>query len=199
MNPQSMRQRSINVHSLLGNFPLLFGSHILQRPHVVSPIGQFHEHYSDIPGHGQNQFPVVFRLEFFGRREGKTSHLGHSVDQAGYLFSEFDGYVREGDGGVFDGVVEEGGDEGGEIQFHVGDDVGHAERMGYVGLAGFSTLASVGRFRVVVGSLEEGDGRRGCFVGLEDGCVIAGGGRSARVGNGIRVDSSGVVLLHLGH
>ena len=53
--------------------------------------------------------------------------------------------VAQRDLGVLDGVVEQGGGQGGVVEADVGDDAGHRQRMVDVRLARLAVLARRGR------------------------------------------------------
>jgi hypothetical protein len=67
--------------------------------------------------------------------------FGDALDDVGDLLAEFGDDVFGGDRGVFDGVVEEAGGDGGGVELHLGEDEGDLQRMEDVGLAGGAELA----------------------------------------------------------
>ena len=79
--------------------------------------------------------------------------LGDAVDDGGDVGAEVGLEVLEGEAGVLDRVVEEGGGDGDVVEAEVGHDAGDGERVLDVGLARAAGLAPVG-----VGG---GRGRRG--------------------------------------
>ena len=61
-----------------------------------------------------------------------------------------------GDRGVLDHVVQQGGDDGRGVQPVVGEDAGHLDRVGEIGVAGGARLRAVHAHGVDVGAVEQG-------------------------------------------
>ena len=62
----------------------------------------------------------------------------------------------DGHPGVLDRIVQQGGGDGGVVQAEAGEDGGHGQGVGDVGLAGFAHLALVGPFGHVEGPDDHG-------------------------------------------
>ena len=73
----------------------------------------------------------------------------------GYVLAEFLADFHGGDGGVFDGVMEQAGGDGNGIHFHVGQNIGDFQGMDEVGLTRGSGLAGVVLLGEFVGSFDQ--------------------------------------------
>ena len=133
----------VDVARLLGDLhPALLGQ-VVERPHVVQPVGQLHQDDADVVDHREQHLAEVLRLPLFARRKRNGADLGHALDDVGDLGTEqlldaFDGGQR-----VFDDVVEEPGRDRHRVELHVGKEVGDRERVDQVGLAGVADLSPV--------------------------------------------------------
>src|SRR6202043_3548203 len=110
--------RSINFKRLFGDFALAVGLEMLQGAHVVQAVGEFDEHHADVIDHGQHHLAQVFGLGFFAGGEVNLADLGNAFDDVCDLLAEFLANVDDGDGGVFDGVVQKSGGDGDRVHFH---------------------------------------------------------------------------------
>ena len=144
LHAEAVGQRRVDVEGLLGGAPLLPFGHDGERAHVVQPVGQLDQQDAPVVRHGDEHFADGRRLLRLLRVELEAVELGHAVDHPGHAFAEgrLDGL--EGEPGVLDGVVEEGGRHGLGVEPELGHDGGHGHRVGDVGLAGATELALVG-------------------------------------------------------
>ena len=74
---------------------------------------------------------------------GDLVQLGHAVDQRGDLLAELRAQVGQRVAGVLHGVVQEGGGQGRPGHAQVGQDLGHRQRVGDVGLTRAALLLPV--------------------------------------------------------
>ena len=112
--------------------------HRLDGAHVVQAVGQLDEDHPKILRHGHEQLAEVFGLLRLGRGQLQVGQLGDAIDQFGDLFAKQLGDLGIGGFGVFNGVVQQGGDDGGIIKLLFGQDGGDGNRMGEIG---FTRLA----------------------------------------------------------
>src|SRR5690606_7359208 len=96
-------------------------------------------------------------LSLLHRRVLDAVQLGDPVDQGGDLGPELDDDLLEGDVGVLNRVVEQGGGDGGGVEPVVSQVPGYGQGVGYVGVAGLSELAGMGAVGQFVGAPEEVD------------------------------------------
>ena len=126
---------AIRVAPLLGQ--------VVQRPHVVQPVGQLDEDDPDVVHHRQQHLAEALGLPLLARRELQARQLGHALDDVGDLFAEQLADLLDGVRRVLDDVVEQAGGDRDDVQPQVGQDVGHLERVDQVGLSRPPDLALV--------------------------------------------------------
>ncbi len=85
----------------------------------MQAIGQLDQHHAHIVDHGQKHFADVLGLARFGSEQIEAADLGDAFDQAGHVGSKFGGELIDGDLGVLDDVMEDGGAERDRIELHV--------------------------------------------------------------------------------
>ena len=116
---------------------------MVERPHVVKPVGQLDEDDANVVDHRQQHLAEVFGLALFARRKGNGADLRDAFHDMGDLGTEQLGYSRGCRQRVFDDVVEEAGGDGHHVELHVGQQVRHLERMHEIRLARMAHLALV--------------------------------------------------------
>ncbi len=143
LHAEAMGQRRVDVEGLLGRAPLLPFGHDGERAHVVQPVGQLDQQDPPVVGHGDEHLADGRGLLRLLRVELEAVQLGHAVDHLGHPVAEgrLDGV--EGQSGVLDRVVEEGGGHRLRVEPELGHDRGHGHGVGDVGLAGAPELAVV--------------------------------------------------------
>ena len=157
LHAEAVGQRRVDVDGLAGDALLLPVRQRGEGPHVVEPVGQLDDDDPQVAGHRHQHLAHRRGLLLLLGVELQPLELGDAVDQVGHRRAEVALDVGEGEPGVLDRVVQEGGGEGDVVEAEVGDDRGHRERVGDVGLTGLAALAAVG----VVGDLVgPGDERR---------------------------------------
>ncbi len=116
-DPDALRQGNIDIHGFPGDPATLFrGLDEMQRAHIVQAVRQFDDQDTDVLGHGQYQFAEIFCLFGTIRLQFQLRQLGHAIDQGGHFFAKGGADVFDGDIGIFNGVVQQTGDDGGAIQ-----------------------------------------------------------------------------------
>jgi len=108
---------------------LTIGGKMLQRAHVVEPVGKLDEDDSNVVRHSQYHLADVFRLPFFPACQIDLRDLGDAVDDVGYRRAELflDLVIR--DIGIFHCVVQQSGGDCRRIQFHLCQDERYFEGM----------------------------------------------------------------------
>ena len=114
-----------------------------ERAHVVEPVGQLDEDDADVLGHGQEHLADVLGLLLLVGQGAELAQLGDAVDEAGHVGPEAFLDVAERVLGVLGDVVQEGGRDRDRVQAQLGQDLGHRQRVGDVGLAADAVLALV--------------------------------------------------------
>ena len=116
---QAVRDGRVDVQGLARDLLLAVRREILQRAHVVQAVGQLDEHHADVIHHGQHHLANVFGLRFFGGGEVDLADLGDALDDVRDLLAELRLDLVDGDGGVFDRVMQKSGGDGGGVEPHV--------------------------------------------------------------------------------
>ena len=179
LDAEAVGQRGVDVEGLLGDAQLLLGRHGGQGAHVVQAVGQLDHEDPQVVGHGHEHLAHGGRLLGLAGLELQALQLGDPVDDGGHLGAELLLQLGERDPGVLDGVVQQGGGDGGVVQAEVGGDLGHGDGVGDVGVARLALLALVGLGRSSVGPDHEVTAGPGVVLpeGLDDRRHLLVGGQ----------------------
>ena len=128
---------------------------MVQRLHVVEPVGELHEQHADVAGHRQDELLEVLRLRGFLRHEVELVELGHPVDQLRHIGAEAHLDVADVDLGILDHVMQQAGDDGHLVEAHIGEQVRDPDRMGVIRLAGIALLRAVMLDRKIIRLTEQ--------------------------------------------
>ena len=102
---------------------------MLQGAHVVEAVGELDDDDADVGDHGEEHLADVLGLMVFAVGELDFVELGDAFDDVGDLLAEALFDLFGGDVGVFDGVVQQAGGDGGGVHLELGEDEGDLERM----------------------------------------------------------------------
>ena len=149
--------RRVDVARLLGDRDAPLLGQVVERPHVVQPVGELDEDDADVVDHRQQHLAEVLGLPLLARREADGADLGDPFDDVGDLGAEQLLDPLDGGQRVLDDVVEEAGGDGDGVELHVGQEVGDGEGVDQVGLAGMADLSPVLEGREDVGPPEQLD------------------------------------------
>ncbi len=140
---QPVGDRRVDVARLLRDLDPALLRQVVQRPHVVEPVGQLHEDDADVVDHRQQHLAEVLGLALLARRELNRAELGHPLHHVGHVRPEelLDALDRRL--GVLDDVVEEPRGDGDDVEVHVGEEIGDLERVDEVRLTGMADLSLV--------------------------------------------------------
>ena len=127
--------RGVDVARLLRDLDAPLLRQVVQRPHVVEPVGELDEDDADVVDHRQQHLAEVLRLPLLAGRERDGAELGDPFDDVGDVGAEqlLDALDRRL--GVFDDVVEQPGGDRHDVELHVGELIRDLQRMDEVGLA----------------------------------------------------------------
>ncbi len=158
--------------------------HRFQRTHVVQAVGEFDQDDADIARHRQQHLAEVFRLRLGFVLELNLVQLGDAINQLRHRFAEFVCDLIRTYAGVFDYIVQQGGDQGLCVEMPAGEDLGYRQRMRDVRRAALAKLAFVRGGGIVIGA------NKGFLIGLaevsrrlrQDGERISGRHQTAFVG-----------------
>ena len=78
---QAVRQRRVNIQGLLRRENLFVGRHMIERAHVVHPVGELDENHPHVLAHGENHLAKIFRLLLLMAAIVGAAQLGDAVDQ----------------------------------------------------------------------------------------------------------------------
>ncbi len=81
VDAQPMRNRSVNLERLARDLFLLVGRQVVERAHVVQPVGELDEHDTDIMRHREDHFAEVLGLLLLAALKCDLRNLGGAVDQ----------------------------------------------------------------------------------------------------------------------
>ena len=98
---------------------------------------------ANVVHHREQHLADALRLPLFARVKLQFAQLGDAVDAARHFGAEFLLDLVQAEAGVFDGVVQQPGDQADHVHLHVGQDQGDVQRMDHVRLARFAHLALV--------------------------------------------------------
>ena len=85
---QPVRQRRVDVQGLARNRLLPVRLQVLQRAHVVQPVGQLDQHHAHVGHHGQQHLAHVLRLAVLAVGKLDLVDLGHALDDVRHLVAE---------------------------------------------------------------------------------------------------------------
>jgi len=157
-----------NLEGLEGDFFLLVGRESREGAGVVEAVGELDDEDADVVAGGNHEAEeVVFCLGEVGVEVVHVftdfAELGDAIDEEGDRVAELAFDVVELEAGVFDGVVEDAGDDGVFVHLPFFENLFDGERVDDVRLAGEAGLASVSFGREGDGALDAG-GVRGFFI-----------------------------------
>ncbi len=151
VDAEPVRQRGIDVQRLTGFIRLLFRRHMPHCAHVVQPVSQLDQNHADIPGHGQEHFAEILRLDLLFRRIGDPAQLGDAVDQFSHVVPEGLTNFVDGLAGVFDRVMEQRGNQRILVHLKVGQNRRHSQRVDDIRFPGRPLLGAVRVDRIGIG------------------------------------------------
>jgi hypothetical protein len=148
-------ERRVDVEGFLGDAFARVRRHVVERAHIVQPIGELDQQYPHVVGDRQQELAQILRLLGFLGDEVELLELGQALDQRADIRAEHLVDLGAGGGGVLDGVVQERRRDGRVVELEIGEDRGDLERMGKIGIAGGAPLLTVRLHGVDVGPVEQ--------------------------------------------
>ncbi len=103
---QPVRKGSVDVQRLARDRLLPVGLQVLQRPHIVQPVGQLDQHHAHVRHHGQQHLAHVLCLAVFAIGKLDLVDLGYAFDDVRHLVAELFRNLLGGRFGIFHGVVQ---------------------------------------------------------------------------------------------
>ena len=199
VHAEAVRQRGVDVESLVGLAGGRLHRHVPPGAGVVQAVGEFDDEHPDVLGHRHDH--LADGLGLGGLPVGHLVELGDAVDQQRDLVAEVGPQLGQRVVGVFDRVVQQGRREHRRLHPQLGEDRGDRERVGDVRVARLAGLAAVGPLGHCVGPLDERD--VGLRVGGPDGAqqgsqhlVLGGAGCAEAHQSGPHAGSGTFLLDH---
>ena len=140
---QAVGQGGVDLAGLPGDALALLLLERPQRPHVVEPVGQFHQHHPDITGHRQKHPPQVLGLGLGAVVEVNAAQFRHPLHQLAHLRTEMQLDLVGGDVGVLHHVVQEPGRDHAGAGTDVPQQIGNGNGVNDVGITTGPELALV--------------------------------------------------------
>ncbi len=159
VHAEPVRERGEDLQRLACLPLLLLPRQVAQRAHVVQAVGELDHQHPDVAGHRDHHLAHGFRLG--GLAVLDPVQLGNPVDQRRHVVTEAAAQLVQRVGGVFQGVMQQRGADGLGVHAEFGQDRGHRERMGDVGVAALALLVGVPLGGHLVGAVDEPDVRFG--------------------------------------
>ena len=143
VHAEPLRDGRVDLQRLAGDAGARLGALRAQGAHVVQAVGEFDEDHAQVARHRQQHLAETFRGGFLAILELQLVQLGDALDQFGDGHTEIGRDLVAGQRRIFDGVVQDRRDQGLDINALLGQHRRGGDRMGDVGLAGFTGLSGV--------------------------------------------------------
>ena len=145
VDAEAVGERRVDLERLARLLHLLLAAEVLERAHVVQPVGELDQDDPDVLGHRDDHLPVVLGLGVLAALELDPRQLGDALDEVRDLVAELGPHLVDPDLGVLDDVVEQRGGDRLVVEPQLGADLGGAERVKDEGLPRAALLALVRR------------------------------------------------------
>ena len=149
-------ERGIDIHRLAGDSPaLVLGRDVMERAHVVQPIGELHQQHPDVVAEREEELAEVLGGALVLGLGFDLGKLGHAVDQARDVLAEMLlDLFRRGEC-VLNRIMEDRGDDRLVVELQVGEDARDLYRVAEVRVAGRADLRTVRLHRENVGAVDQ--------------------------------------------
>ena len=159
--PKPVRQRRVNIQRLLRRENLFFGRHMIERAHIVHPVGELDENHAHVLAHGEDHLAEIFRLLLLVAAIVGATQLGDAVDQGGDLAAE-QALISSNVVRVSSTVsCSKAADDARHVELQIGDDIGDRYGMNQIRLTGQTFLPVVDFGGEIVGFADQIDIRGG--------------------------------------
>ena len=149
-------QRGVDVHRLAGDAAALLRLlDVVERAHVVEPVGELHQEHADVIRHGEQELAHVLGGALALGLRLDLRKLGDAVDQARHGRPEALLDLLVCRHRILDRVVEDGGGDRLVVEVEVGEDARHLDRVAEIRIARGALLAAVRLHREDVGAIEQ--------------------------------------------
>ena len=148
-------ERRIDVERFLGDAPAPLRRHVVERAHVVQPVGELDQQHAHVVGDGQQELAQVLGLLGLARDQVELLQLGQALDQMADVGAEDLVDLRARGRRVLDRVVQQRRRDRGVVELEVGQDGRDFERMGEIRIAGGALLLAMRLHGVDIGAVEQ--------------------------------------------
>ena len=148
-------ERRIDVERFLGDAGAALRRHMLQRAHIVQPVGELDQQHAHVIGDGEQKLAQVLGLLGLARDQIELLQLGQALHQMADVGAEYLVDLGAGGGCVLDGVVQQRRRNCGVVELEVGQDGRDLERVGKVRVARGPLLLAVCLHGVDIGAVEQ--------------------------------------------
>ena len=149
-------QGGIDFHGFTGDAAAFFRAFdVMQRAHVVQPVGQLDQQHPQILAHRQQEFAQIFGGALLLAHRLDLGQLGHAIDQPGDIGAEQALHLLDSGEGIFHRIVQQGGDDRVLIELQLGHQARHLYRMAEIGVATGALLAAMFLDGVDIGAVEQ--------------------------------------------
>ena len=149
VDTEPVGERRVDLERLLRLLHLLLLAEVLDRAHVVEPVGELDQDHAHVLRHRHDHLAVVLRLRLLAALEADPGELGDAFDEQRDVRPECGAELVEIGVGVLDHVVQQRGGNRLLVEVELRADQGHAERMVDERLAGAPHLTAVGALGLV--------------------------------------------------
>ncbi len=143
VDAEAVRERRVDLECLLRLAHLSLLALVLDRAHVVEPVGELDQDDADVLRHRDDHLPVVLRVRLLAGLEGRPGQLRDALDELRDLVAELGAEVVELRLGVLEHVVQERRRERLLVEVELGADLRDRPRMVDERLAGAARLPLV--------------------------------------------------------
>ncbi len=149
VDAEPVRERRVDLERLLRLLRLLLTAEVLDRAHVVEPVGELDQDDAHVLRHRDDHLPVVLRLRLLAARELDARELRDALDEEGDLGAEVGADLLRPGRRVLDDVVEERSGDRLLVEVELGADLRDAPRVPDELLARLPQLTVVVRLGVL--------------------------------------------------
>jgi hypothetical protein len=129
VDTEPMCERRVHLEGLARLLELLLPAEILDRPHVVQPVGKLDEDDAPVLRHRDDHLAVVLGLCMLAALELDPRQLGDAFDEPADLIAEFRAHLVDRRARVLDHVVDERGRKRLVVGAELPEDARDAERV----------------------------------------------------------------------
>ena len=156
VHADTLGERRVDLHRLARNSAALVGiGDVVERPHVVQPVGELDQQHADVVRHGEQELAEIFGGALALGLRLDLAELGDAIDHARNLGAEQPLDLVIGGDGILDRVVQNRGRDRLAVEPQVGEDARHLDRMAEIRVAAGALLTAMRLHREDIGAVEQ--------------------------------------------